>query len=86
MFWLPIVCETRSQTSSTALKPASENRARIVSAESEGSEIRPSGAAWEEFERPARNGTWGPPLQFAAPTAPANWMLFRRHGRERQGG
>ena len=57
MVWSPIVCETRSQTSSTALKPASWKRARIVSAGSEEAEIRPSGAAWEAFERPARNGT-----------------------------
>ncbi len=75
--WAPTVWEIRSQTSSTALKPASPTRLRMSVGESEGSGTRPGGAGWEAFERPAKNLIWGPPLQFAAPTAPANWMLSR---------
>ena len=53
VFCEPTVCETRSHTTSTASKPASLKRARIVSAVSDGRGTRLSGAAWESLDRPA---------------------------------
>lgn len=75
--WAATLWDARRATVSSGLKPASAMRARILSTESVGRGIKPSGETWESFDRPARNWRRGPPTQLLTATAPANWMLRR---------
>ena len=66
--------DAKSETTSSVVKPASVNLAKISSSVSFGSGTRPSGEACWALGRPAKNSSCGAPGHWVRPTAVANWI------------